>query len=168
MPDNARPLRPEPFARATAGTPGRSAALPGEDDPYQAAGHADGHEVPLLVVILGKDGFKPGGMPYYGFEYAHIGNLEFGITFAGQMFRFVYSGFQPKLVIVYGDELLKIWHQVGLRQIPWIRQANRDFRPAGAEKSAEPVIRKIEVHEWARPRPEAEELAKALEAFEEA
>ena len=52
--------------------------------------------------------------------------------------------------------------------IPWIRQADRDLRPAGAAKSGEPVITKIEVYDWARPKPEAEKLNKALEAYQEA
>jgi hypothetical protein len=144
------------------------AALPGEDDPYRAAGTPENGEIPALVAIMGREGFQPGGTPYYDFEYVHISNLEFGITHAGQMFRFVYSGFQPKLVIVYGDALLRMWHYIGKHRMPWIRQADRDLRPAGAGKSKEPVITKIEVYDWTRPKPQAEELAKAREAFEEA
>jgi hypothetical protein len=145
----------------------KRAALPGPDDPYEAAGSADPHETPLLVVIMGKEHFQPGRKPYYAFEYAHIGNLEFEITHVGNAFHFVYSGFQPKLILVYGDDVLRIWHQIGTRQIPWIREADRDFRPAGA-RSDKPIITKVEVFDWARPKPQAEELAKAREAYEEA
>ena len=132
------------------------AALPGEDTPYQAAGMANTHECNLLVVILGKDGFRPGHIPYHGFEYPHIGNLKFGFTEAGYLFRFIYSGPEPEEVILHGegDGVLRIWHQIGERQIPWIRMAERDFRPAGAAADA-PIFTSISVRPW-KPGPTAE------------
>ena len=159
-------LKPEAFPR---GAPRieREAALPELGDPYQASGMPENGEIPLLVVAMGRDGFAPGGTPYYGFEYAHIGNLEFGVTASGQVFHFVYSGMQPKRVSVHGNGLLRIWHLIGRHRLPWIRQADRDFRPAGAGREGEPVITRIEVQDWTRPPPQAEALA-ALAALVEA
>lgn len=148
------------FSRREADRQVGRAALPGPDDPYQAAGSGDGKETPLLVLVTRRP-------PYHAFEYPHIGNLVWDTTPDGEIFRFVYSGFEPKRVAVHGDGLMRIWHQIGLRQIPWIRQADRDFRPAGA-RSKEPVITRLEVTDWVRPRPQAQEVAGALEVLEEA
>jgi hypothetical protein len=143
------------FYRRDAAGAEKKAALPGEDDPYRAAGNGGGDEIAVLVLVTPRP-------PYHFFEYPHIGNLLWDETPAGEVIRFVYSGFEPKLVLVHGEGLLRLCHQIGLRQIPWIRQADRDFRPAGA-RSNEPVITRFEVTDWVRPKPQAVELARALE-----
>jgi hypothetical protein len=148
---------------APAGAAGTDAALPEPGDDYKAAGREDSHEIPGLVVIVAD---AAGGMSHFSFEYRHIVNLELGFPPAGGVaFTFLYSGLRPKLVIAKGDLLLRTWQLIGLGRVPWIRQARRDFRPAGTSK--EPVIASIQVIDWVRPRPQAEELLKTTEALEE-
>ena len=94
--------RPDAYARTAASRPDRDAMLPALTDPYKAAGTADNGEVSRLVLIMGKDGFKPGATAYYLMQYVHIGLGEFGFDADGQIFRFVFSDIQPKLVTVPG------------------------------------------------------------------
>jgi hypothetical protein len=155
------PLTPSMYRRNERAANQQKAALPSPDDPYEASGTGDAHEQPVLVLIMGAP-------PYHAFEYVHVQNVVWDVTPGGEeVIRFVYAGFEPKRAAVYGDDLLRMWHQIVLRQIAWIRVARRDFRPVGAA-SAGPVITRIEVTDWTRPRPQAEDLVKALEEFEEA
>ena len=57
-----------------------------------AAGKVETHEVSRLVVVMGKDGFKPDATAYYLFQYVHLGLGKFGVTAAGeQWFSFLLS-----------------------------------------------------------------------------
>jgi len=156
----AERLKPLPFVRpAGKARPEKEALLPSLGDPYQAAGFADS-EASRLVLIMGKDGFKPGGTAYYFLQYVHIGLGEFGFEAGGQFFRFVFADIQPKLVTVHGRNLLRMCDAVALRRVLWARQAeaDRDFRaePAPAKAggggvgSSEPFISRIEVADWVR------------------
>lgn len=136
----------EGYARMTGSS--TDSLLPSMTDPYKAAGFSD--EVSCLVLIMGASGFKPGGTAYVTLQYVHIGLGEFGFTPNGQRFRFVFSDIQPKLVTVHGRNLLRIYHHIGLRRMRWIRQADRDFRPADAADDNEPIITRIEVTDWLR------------------
>ena len=62
------------------------AMLPALSDPYKAAGTPENGEVSRLVLVMGKDGFKPGGTAYYFLQYVHIGMGEFGFSDDGQWF----------------------------------------------------------------------------------
>jgi hypothetical protein len=125
------------------------AALPGLTTEYKAAGTPENGEVSRLVLIMGQEGFAPGGTAYYQMQYAHIDLGEFGFTANGQVFRFVFSGRQPKLVTVHGRNLLRICDYIALRRMQWIRQGNRDFRAVDADDGGgEPFISKIEVTDW--------------------
>ena len=147
-------LKPLPFVRPPAkARPDKEALLPSPDDPYQAAGFAD-NEVSRLVLIMGKDGFKPGCTAYYLLQYVHIGLGEFGFEAGGQFFRFVFADIQPKLVTVHGRNLLRMCDAIALRRVQWVRMADRDFRaepaPAGGVGGSEPFISRIEVADWVR------------------
>jgi hypothetical protein len=144
--------KPDAYVRTLpAARPDKDAKLPGMNDPYQAAGHPENGELSRLVLIMGKDGFKPGATAYYIMQYVHIGLGEFGFDAHGQFFRFLFSDLQPKLVMVRGRSLLRICDYISLRRMPWIRQADRDFRLADGAVDGEPFITRIEVTDWVRP-----------------
>ena len=50
--------------------------------------------------------------------------------------------------------------------MPWIRQADRDFRPANGIEDKEPFITRIEVEDWKRPREQVESLSEVLDVHE--
>ena len=108
---------------------------------------------------MGKDGFKAGGRAYYALQYVHISMGEFGFWDDGQWFNFLWSDLQPKLVTVRGRNLLRGWDYISLRRMPWIRQADRDFRGGYGAGDDEPSITRIEVTDWKR-KEQAEEADK--------
>jgi hypothetical protein len=132
----------------------RIALLPGLNSPYKAASTVDG-EVSRLVVIMGKDGFRIGSVAYVTLQYAHLGTGELAFAANGQVFSFLFSDLQPKLLTVHGRNLLRIYHHVGLKRMAWIRQTDRDFRLVGDEAD-EPIITRATVTNWKRPREEQE------------
>jgi hypothetical protein len=72
-----------------------------------------------------------------------------GFTAEGQVFRFVSSDFQPRLVTVCGHNLTQLCDQISMRRLQWIRQADGDYRaPVSGD---EPIITRIEIRDW---RPE--------------
>ena len=73
-------LKPLPFTRPVKPKPEQGALLPSHDDPYKAAGIPDNSEMPSLVLIMGKDGFKDGATAYYSVQYVHLGLGEFGFS----------------------------------------------------------------------------------------
>jgi hypothetical protein len=135
--------KPESYARRFA--PERTAALPGLNDLYKAAGYADS-EMNRLVLVMGKDGFRIGGTAYVFLQYMYIGTVELGFTAGGQVFRFVLSDIQPRLVTVYGDNLTHICDQISQRRMQWIREADADFTaPVSGD---DPIITRIEIRDW--------------------
>ncbi len=130
------------------------ALLPGLNSPYKASSTVDG-EVPRLVVIMGKDGFRIGSVAYVTLQYTHLGTGELIFTATGQIITFLFSDLQPKLLTIHGRNLLRIYHHIGLKRMAWIRQTDRDFRLVGDEAD-EPVITRIEVSDWKRPKEEIE------------
>lgn len=104
----------------------KTALLPALNDPYKAGGFVD-NKVSRLVLVMGKDGFHFGETAYIAFQYVHLGMGEFGFTADGQVFNFVISDIQPKLVTVRGRNVLRIFDYISLRRMPWIRQADRDY-----------------------------------------
>jgi hypothetical protein len=138
--------KPDSYARRFATE--RAAPLPGMNDLYQAAGYADA-ETNRLVLVMGKDGFGIGGTAYVFLPYMYIGAVELGFTAEGQVFRFVSSEFQPRLVTVHGHYLTQLCDQISMRRLHWIRQADEDFK--APVSGGEPVITKIEIRDW---RPE--------------
>jgi len=135
--------KPDSFARrfATERTP----PLPGQHDLYEAAGCADS-ETNRLVLVMGRDGFRIGGTAYVFLQYLYIGTVELGFTADGQVFRFVLSETQTKLVTVYGQNLMQICDDISLRKLQWIREADQDFTaPVSGD---DPIITRIEIREW--------------------
>jgi hypothetical protein len=123
----------------------RTAALPGPNDLYKAADYADS-ELNRLVLVMGKQGFRIGGTAYVFLQYMFIGTVELGFTQEGQVFRFVLSDTQPKLVTVYGQNLVQICDHIALRKMQWIRQADGDFTaPVSGDEA---IITKIEIRDW--------------------
>jgi hypothetical protein len=159
-------LKPETFQRG-ASSADKAAKLPGVNDAYLAAGTPENGEASRLVLVMGQDGFRAGGTAYVFLQYAHIGLGQFGFTVGEQDFSFVFSDIRPKLVVVHGRNLLRICDYVSLRRMPWIRQADRDFRPGDGVADAEPFIRLIEIRDWMPPRSLAEDLARHMEVHEE-
>jgi hypothetical protein len=138
-------LKPLPFKRPVTPRPEQDALLPAQDNPYKAAGIADNNELPSLVLIMGKEGFKDGSTAYYSVQYVHLGLGEFGFTEDGQWFRFVVSDLQPKQITVRGRDLLRIFDYIRLRRLPWIREADRDLR------NGEPIITQLDIDDWVPP-----------------
>ncbi|MGO9462677.1 MAG: hypothetical protein ACLQVF_00740 [Isosphaeraceae bacterium] len=146
----------ESYSRRIA--PEKSAQLPGLNDPYKAAATQENNEISRLVLVMGKDGFKLWGKAYIFLQYMYLGTEEFGFTPEGQVFRFLYADLQPKLVSVYGRNLLRIADYISLKRMPWIRQADRDFKPSDGVVDDEPIIMKIEISEW---KPEEQQRQEA-------
>ena len=150
MPGNAREAyNPEASMRGT-DTAEKSALLPGLNTAYKASGTPENSEVSRLVLVMGHDGFVPGGTAYHFLQYVHIDMGEFGFTANGQVFRFVFSGRQPKLVTVHGRNLQRICDYISLRRMQWIRQADRDFRAGDGADDHEPIITHLELTDWLR------------------
>jgi hypothetical protein len=148
-------VMPMPFERRpVAKTVEDGSRLPAMNDPYKAAGTPDKGEISRLVLVMGKDGFKPGATAYYFVQYVHMGLGEFGFDADGQFFRFVVSDVQPKRVTLHGRNLLGICDHISLRRMTWVRQADRDFRRADNVAGEEPVITRIEVKDWLPPESE--------------
>ena len=137
------------------------ALLPALNDPYKAAGFVDS-DVSRLVLVMGKDGFRIGNTAYLVLQYVHLGTGEFGFTANGQVFSFVFSDLQPKLVTVHGRNLQRIFDYISLRRMPWIRQADRDFRSTDDTTDKEPIITRIDVEDWKRMPEQAESLSEVL------
>ena len=108
-----------------------------------------------LVIVMGKNGFRIGSTAYVTLQYVHLGTGLLGFTANGQVFSFLFSDLQPKLLTVHGRNLLRMYHHIGLRRIAWIRQTDRDFRLVG-DDADEPVITRIDVSNWKRPKEEQE------------
>jgi hypothetical protein len=106
------PARPDTLEKA--------ALLPGLNTDYKASGTVD-NEVSRLVLVMGKDGFRIGSTAYITLQYVHLGIGLLGFTANGQVFSFLFSDLQPKLLTVYGRNLLRIYDYIGLRRMPWIR-----------------------------------------------
>jgi hypothetical protein len=137
---------PDAYARRVVAE--TSAALPGPGDPYKAAPSPENTELSRLVLIMGKDGFKPGGTAYIFLQYVHLGSGEFGFDSDGQFFRFVFSDLAPKRATVRGRNLLNLCDAIAQRRMPWIRQADRDFRSSNGAPGDEPFITRIDVEDW--------------------
>ena len=106
-------------------------------------------EIPRLVVVMGKDGFKPGATAYYVLQYVHIGLGEVGFTASGdQWFSYVFADRQPKQLKVEGTNLLRICDYIGLHRMPWIRLADRSFRPGDADPGDKAIITRITLEDW--------------------
>jgi hypothetical protein len=140
----------------------KAALLPALNDPYKAGGFADS-DVSRLVLVMGKDGFRIGENAYIVFQYVHLGMGQLGFTANGQVFSFVFSDLQPKLVTVHGRNLQRIFDYISLRRMPWIRQTDRDFRSTDDTTDKEPIITKIDVEDWKREPEQAGHLAETLD-----
>jgi hypothetical protein len=144
--------------------PEKAALLPepGPDDVYKAAGSPEINELSRLVLVTGGDNFRNGRTAYYFLQYVHLGVGEFGFDADGlQVRRFIYSDIQPKLVTMRGRNMLRICDQIALRRIPWIRQADRDFRKEDNVPDDEPILLKLEIVDW---EPEESHALVELEA----
>ena len=83
------------------------------------------------------------------FQYVQMGTGEFGFTADGeQVFRVVFADRQPRRLTVQGRGLMWICDYIALHRMPWIRQADRDFRAADGVAGDEPIITRIVVEEW--------------------
>jgi len=159
--DAAQEYAPEAWARGKGTAAEKEAVLPALGDPYKAAGFAVDEES-CLVLVMGQAGFKLGSLAYINFQYVHIGMGGFGYTANGQVFTFLVADLEPKRVMVHGRNLLRIYHQIVRRRMPWIRQADRDFRPGDGAPDDEPIILSIEVRDW-KPEKEARNPAENVE-----
>jgi hypothetical protein len=150
------PLAPRLFDR-TGGAAGKEkgkgaqgaqepALWPSFTDPYEAAGKADSDGVARLVVVLGKA--KPGEFAYRIFQYVHIDEGGGGVTASGeQWFCFLFSGRQPKVLTVYGRNIQRTCDYISLHRMPWIRVADRDFRPGDGQDADTAIITRITIED---------------------
>ena len=144
-------LRPVPYVRSP--VTGRAAESetfwPTLTDAYKAAGTPDTDAIPRLVVVMGRDRFKPGGgTAYYALPYSDMGVGEFGFEADGQWFRFPFN--EPGRRVILKAAMARHpapGDYISLRRMPWIRLADRDFRPADGLSDDEPIFTQIEVEE---------------------
>ena len=66
-----------------------------------------------------------------------------------------------------GRNLQRICDYISLRRLPWIREADRDFKAADGVGSDEPIITKIELTDWQPVRRRADAGVAAEEEIEE-
>jgi hypothetical protein len=155
MDDNADPkvrtLKPVPYVRTPeTARPAESEPLwPSLNDPYTAAGTPDSEAIPRLVVVMGRDRFKPGGgTVYYALPYSDMGVGEFGFDADGQWFWFPFNEPGRRLILkAHGRGILRAGDYISLRRMPWIRLADRDFRSGDVAGGDEPIFTRIEVEE---------------------
>lgn len=150
--DTIERFQPKPYLRAVEGSAARpaiDAAWPTLADPYRAAGTADNDSVPRLVVVMGRDRFKPGGgTAYHALQYAYLGAGEFGFEPDGQWFRFPFHEPGRRIILTaHGRGILRAGDYISLRRMPWIRLADRDFRTGDGLPDDEPIFTRIEVEE---------------------
>lgn len=137
-----------PRLRGAPAEPADSASLlPTLTTDYKASAMPENGDCTRLVLVMGKDGFAPGGNAYVALQYVHLGKGEFTHYDEGQAFRFFCSDYQPLLLTVEGRNLLRIFDYITLRRMPWIRVKDRDFRPVD-DPSTEPVITSIRLEDW--------------------
>jgi hypothetical protein len=118
--------------------------LPGDGDPYKAAGAQSNESLTRLCCIMGREGFQPGGKAYRFFQYVHLdSDTDLGFSNDRQIVTLRFAGLHPVMVIIGGRNLLRICDSIHLHRMPWIRVADRDF----AEGSKE-IITSIEVTEY--------------------
>lgn len=120
---------------------------PSITDPYKAAGTPDSHEIPRLVVVMGRDRFKPGDRPaYYTLQYAYIGKGEYGFGPDGQWFRIPFHEPDGKVTLkARGRNIFRHGDHIALRRLPWIRLADRDFRTGDGQDADVSIFTHIEV-----------------------
>jgi hypothetical protein len=138
--------KPTPYLRATARTE-TEPAWPSLADPYRAAGTPDNDALTRLVVVMGRDRFKPGDAPaYYTLLYHDMGTGEYGFEADGQWFRIPFheSGKQ-RLLEAHGRSILRIGDYISLGRMPWIRLADRDFRPGDGADADTPIFTHLSV-----------------------
>jgi hypothetical protein len=122
------------------------ALWPSFTDPYQAAGSPDSDGLPRLVIVLGKA--RPGEFAYRIFQYVHIDEGGGGATASGeQWFVFLFSGRQPKVLTVYGRNIRRICDYISLHRMPWIRVADRDFRPGDGQDADTAIITRLTIED---------------------
>jgi hypothetical protein len=134
---------------ATAARTETETPWPGIADPYRAAGNADSDGIARLVVVMGGDRFKPGDQPaYYTLLYHDMGTGEYGFGADGQWFRIPFheSG-RSRLLEARGRSILRIGDYISLSRMPWIRLADRDFRPGDGADADAPIFTHISVEE---------------------
>jgi hypothetical protein len=120
------------------------ALLPDLKSPYKAAGIADRREVVRLAVVFGKERFRAGQVAYMAFQYTDIGLGECEFTESGHCLRFPFhDAIQPRLLVIKGRNLLRIFDYISLRRQSWIRQAERDVRLPDDE----PIITGIDIED---------------------
>ena len=121
---------------------------PSFTDPYQAAGNPDSDALTDLVIILGRDAARPGQFAYRIFQYVHIDEGGGGTTASGeQFFSFLFSGRRPKILTVYGRNLLRTCRYIARHRMPWIRVADRDFRPGDGQDADAAIITRITIED---------------------
>lgn len=147
-------LNPDDFGNKNgdSGASGDEADLPGEKTPYQAMALQANHEITSLIVIMGKDGWLPGGTAYHSLDYMHMGHGTFGFIANGeQEFWFPFADpVEPVGLRVRGRNVLKAFRLISLKRMPWIRMKDegRDFQAGEAANDRTPVITRIEVKPW--------------------
>lgn len=145
--DRAKLLTPKPFIRTAEARGETEAAWPSLTDPYKAAGNPDNDVLTRLVVVMGQDRFKPGKQPaYYTLLYHDMGTGEYGFEADGQWFRipFQESG-GTRLLTARGRGILRIGDYISLCRMPWIRLADRDFRPGDGADADTAIFTHISV-----------------------
>jgi hypothetical protein len=145
--DRVTALTPKSYIRTATARGETEAAWPSLTDPYKAAGNADNEAITRLVVVMGHERFKPGKEPaYYTLLYHDMGTGEYGFEADGQWFRIPFQesgGTRP--LTASGRNILRIGDYISLCRMPWIRVADRDFRPGDGADADTPIFTHLSV-----------------------
>jgi hypothetical protein len=145
--DRVKLLTPKPFIRGAEARGETGAAWPSLTDEYKAAGNPDNEAITRLVVVMGHDRFKAGKEPaYYTLQYHDMGTGEYGFEANGQWFRIPFhEAGGTRLLEARGRGILRFGDYISLCRLPWIRVADRDFRPGDGADADTPIFTHLTV-----------------------
>jgi hypothetical protein len=115
--------------------------------PYRAAGKPSDADIPRLLVVMGKEGFQPGGTAFHTLPYRLIDEGGLGYDDDGEWFFFLFGCARPVRLLARGRNLRRICDAIARHRMPWIRVADRDFRPCDGLDDDVPIFTHIEVEE---------------------
>jgi hypothetical protein len=147
--DDDTALQASLYGRPAAARTEAEPAWPGLNDPYRAAASPDNDVITRLVVVMGRDRFKPGNAPaYYTLQYHDMGTGEYGFSADGHWFRIPFhEAGRTRLLEAHGRGIFRIGDYISLCRMPWIRLADRDFRLSDGADADTPIFTRITIED---------------------